>query len=69
MLFILSCRGGKLKKCLNCKWDVRDTDIYCRNCGCPLQSNGKYIFVNVIIVFVVLGILGMIALFIASYLI
>ena len=58
-----------MKKCLNCKWDVRDTDTYCRNCGCPLQSNKNYIITNVIIMFIVLGMIGMIALFIASYLV
>ena len=58
-----------MKKCLNCKWDVRDTDTYCRNCGCPLQSNNNYIIVNVMIVFIVLGMIGMVALFIASYLV
>lgn len=58
-----------MKKCLNCKWDVRDTDTYCRNCGCPLQSNKNCILTNVIIVFIVLGMFGMVALFIASYLV
>ena len=40
-----------MKKCLNCKWNVRDTDTYCRNCGCSLQSNKNYIITNVIITF------------------
>ena len=56
-----------MKKCLNCKWDVRETDTYCRNCGCQLQSNKNYIITNVIIVFIVLCIFFMIALFLASY--
>ena len=51
-----------MKKCINCKWDIRDTDKYCRNCGCPLQSNNNYILINVIIIFIVLIIIGMIAL-------
>ena len=58
-----------MKKCLNCNWDVRDTDTYCRNCGCPLQNNKKYIVTNAIIVFVILGLIFMIALFIASYIV
>ncbi len=58
-----------MKKCLNCDWDVRDTDTYCRNCGCPLQSNKNYILINVIITFIILGIILMIALFVASYLV
>ena len=58
-----------MKKCLNCKWDVRETDIYCRNCGCPLQTNKSYVLTNVIMVFIVIGMIGMIALFIASYLV
>ena len=58
-----------MKKCLNCNWDVRDKDTYCRNCGCFLQSNKNYIITNVIIILIIIGIIGMIALFIASYLI
>lgn len=58
-----------MKTCLNCQSDVRDTDKFCRNCGCPLESNSHYIFLNVLIAFVTLAILGLIALFIASYMI
>ena len=58
-----------MKKCLNCKRDVRDTDIYCRNCGCSLQSNKNYIITNVIVAFIVIGMILMVALFIASYLV
>lgn len=58
-----------MKKCLNCKWNVRDTDNYCRNCGCSLQSNKNYIITNVIITFIVLGMFFMVALFIASYIV
>ncbi len=57
-----------MKKCINCNFDVRETDTFCRNCGSPLQSNKKYIFINVITIFIILLILGMIALFISSYL-
>lgn len=58
-----------MKKCLNCKWDVRDTDTYCRNCGSHLQSNKNYIITSVIMLFIVLGIFFMVALFIASYMV
>ena len=58
-----------MKKCLNCNEVIRDKDIYCRNCGVHLKSNKSYIITNVIIVFISLGILFMIALFIASYLV
>ncbi len=58
-----------MKKCLNCKSNVRDTDKYCRNCGSYLQSNGKYVLVNVLITVVSIGLLLMIAMFAVSYLI
>lgn len=58
-----------MKKCLNCKNDVRDTDIYCRNCGCKLQSSSQYILTNVLTVFVIICWIGLIALLIASYMI
>ena len=57
-----------MRKCLNCEANVRDTDRYCRNCGCVIQSNKNYIITNVIIVFIVLCIISVIALFVASYL-
>ena len=58
-----------MKKCLNCNWDVRDSDKYCRNCGYPLQSNKSYVFTNVIIVFIVIGIMLMLMLFLSSYIV
>ena len=58
-----------MKICYNCKNDVRDSDIYCRTCGCLLQKNSHYVLINVCIIFVVIGILGLVALFIASYLV
>ena len=58
-----------MKECLNCKSNLRDTDKYCRNCGCLLQSNASYIFTNIMIALVSLGIIFLIALFIASYLV
>ena len=58
-----------MKECINCKAKNRDTDIYCRNCGCHLQSNKNYIITNVITVFIVLGMFFMVALFIALYMV
>lgn len=56
-----------MKKCLNCKSDVRDTDIYCRNCGCLLQSNKHYVLQNVLTAVALLGYVALIALIVASY--
>ena len=58
-----------MKECINCKAQNRDTDIYCRNCGCYMKTNSHYILINVMIVSLVICILGLIALFIASYMI
>lgn len=58
-----------MKKCLNCGSNVRENDKYCRTCGCLLQSNVSYIFINIMIIIVILSILFLIALFIASYLV
>ena len=58
-----------MKKCLNCKSVVRENDIYCRNCGCSLQSNTSYVLLNVLSVFLIFGIIFMIILFISSYLV
>ena len=58
-----------MKKCINCKNNVREKDIYCRTCGCLLQSNSNYIFINILMVLVSIGIVLLIALFIASYIV
>ncbi len=58
-----------MKKCLNCEKMVREQDKYCRNCGCLLQSNENYILTNIMISLVVIGIIVLIVLFIASYLV
>lgn len=57
-----------MKKCLNCKSDVRDKDIYCRNCGILIKKNSYYVLVNVMIIIISIVILMLIILFIASYL-
>ncbi len=56
-----------MRECLNCKSIVREEDTYCRNCGCLLESNKKYIVTNVIIVLIIILIIIMFILFIASY--
>ena len=58
-----------MKKCLNCNSNVKETDTYCRKCGCLIESNKKYILINVIIGIIILSMIFMIALFIASYLV
>ena len=58
-----------MKKCLNCDKDVKDDDIYCRNCGCVIQSNKNYIILNIMIFILEIGIIGLIILFIASFLV
>ncbi len=56
-----------MKKCLNCKSDNRDTDKYCRNCGCIIYSNSHYVIINVLTVVSFIGLIFVIALFVASY--
>lgn len=58
-----------MKTCYNCENPIQDKDKFCRNCGCPIESNSHYIFINVLIAFATIVILGLIALFIASYII
>lgn len=56
-----------MKKCVNCKTIVKENDKYCRNCGCILKSNFKRVIINILITIITLGLLFMIALFVASY--
>lgn len=58
-----------MKECINCKAKNRSEDAYCRNCGCYIQSNKYYILINVMIIFLILGNIGLIVLFIASYIV
>ena len=58
-----------MKKCINCKGFVRDTDKYCRHCGTMIISNKTYIFINIISILLIIGIVFMILLFIASYMV
>ena len=36
-----------MKTCYNCGGTNRNTDLYCRNCGCRLKSNTHYILINI----------------------
>lgn len=56
-----------MRKCYNCKGINRDTDRYCRNCGYVMKSNAYYIFINIGTILAFLGLIFVIALFIASY--
>ena len=56
-----------MKKCLNCKSDNRDTDKYCRNCGYIMYSNSHCVIINVLTVMSFIGLIFVIALFVASY--
>lgn len=58
-----------MKKCENCNFLTRKNDKYCRNCG-VLISNDKSMLLNGIFTgFILLGIIFLILLFIASYLV
>ena len=44
-----------MKKCINCKKQTRENDIYCRNCGSIINKNYYYVIVNVVIILSSLG--------------
>ena len=46
-----------MNKCLNCGKDVKDNDIFCRNCGVKIQSDKNYVLINILTVFVIIGII------------
>lgn len=56
-----------MKKCINCKSNVKKKDIYCRNCGCRQYSAVHYILMDIAMIIVVICLIGVIALLIASY--
>lgn len=58
-----------MKVCPNCKNDTRDSDIYCRSCGIKIEKNNYYVLINIFIIIAWVGIIFMIALFVASFLI
>ena len=40
-----------MKKCINCESNIRETDKFCRNCGCKVHKNSYYILINFAIKF------------------
>ena len=58
-----------MKECLNCHSMTRTTDKYCRNCGCYQKSAKDYIITSVLTIFMIIGIVFIIVLFFASYMV
>lgn len=58
-----------MKECINCKSKNRSGDKFCRNCGCFMQTNSHYILINVMISILTICIVGLIVLFVASYIV
>ena len=58
-----------MKKCYNCKGMNRDSDIYCRNCGYRIQNARHYVLINIGTALAFIGLLFVVTLFIASYLV
>ena len=58
-----------MKKCINCKNQTRENDIYCRNCGNIINKNYYYVLVNVVIILSSLGLGLMIIVSILSFIV
>lgn len=58
-----------MKECLNCKENNRIDDKYCRNCGYMLHKNSFYVFINIVNILLIIGIIFMVLLYIASYIV
>ena len=58
-----------MKICPNCKGAIREEDIYCRNCGLTIKSNGYYVFLNILIILAIIALIFVIMLFITSYIV
>ena len=56
-----------MKKCVNCKKNNRDGDIYCRNCGVMMKSSSYYVMINILTIFAFIFLLIVIGLFITLY--
>lgn len=56
-----------MKKCVNCNGIIRNSDIYCRNCGIKIEKNWYYVFVNIGITLLSLAILFIIVMLIAAF--
>jgi len=58
-----------MKKCKNCGCLTREKDKYCRNCGIVILSDINILINNIFTGLIIIGIIFMIILFIASYLV
>ena len=58
-----------MTKCKNCNAIIRDDDQYCRNCGILIQSKFYTILCNLFTIFMIIGIIFFVLLFIASYIV
>ena len=58
-----------MKKCVNCQSINKDIDTFCRNSGAKLHKSIYYVLINISTILVILGIIFMILLFIASYMV
>lgn len=58
-----------MKTCVNCKGINKDSDTFCRNCGIKLHNGIYYALINISTILVILGIIFMIILFVASYMV
>lgn len=58
-----------MHKCYNCLDYIKDSDKFCRNCGCKIRKNSYYVFINILMFFLIIIIIIVILLFLASYLV
>lgn len=56
-----------MKKCANCNGAIRENDIYCRNCGLSVKSNGYYVLLDILIALASIALVFIIILYITSY--
>ena len=58
-----------MKKCKNCGSLTRENDKYCRNCGIVILSDMDILINNIFTGLILIGIIFLIILVIASYLV
>ena len=58
-----------MKKCLNCKKEIKDEDNYCYYCGIKIRSNNYYVFIKVLNKIMLFLIILMLLLLISSYMV
>ena len=58
-----------MKKCKNCNSLTRENDKYCRNCGIKILSDMNMLINSIFTGIILIGIVFLIILFIASYLV